>query len=95
MTADEHQRIVEISQLQIHEYFNHYLTDVFPRQIGDIMDAHNGAAVAHEVRIAPLYRTKKQFEKFRWMILGGAAVVGCVGGLLAEHLGAIIKLLLP
>ena len=95
MTPEQHQDTVDIAKLQVHEYFDHYLGEVFPRQISEIMDAHNGAAVAHEVRIAPLYRTKKSFERFRWMILGGAAVAGCLGTLVAEHLGAIIKALLP
>jgi hypothetical protein len=95
MTADEHQRMVDIAQLQVHEYFDHYLTDVFPTQICLIMDAHDKDGLAHETRLAPLYQAKKSFERFRWMILGGAAVVGCLGTLAAEHLGAIIKALLP
>lgn len=95
MTPAEHQAIVDISRLQIHEYFDHYLTDVFPKQIDEIMRAHNQDAEAHQPRIAPLYRTKRQVDRFTWLILGGAAVAGFVGGILAPHLPAILKALLP
>lgn len=95
MTADEHQRMVEIAQLQVREYFDHYLENVFPTQICSIMDAHDKDGRAHDVRIAPLDTMKRSFYRYKWMILGGVAVAGFVGGILAPHIPAIIKALLP
>lgn len=95
MTAAEHQQMVDISRLQVHEYFDHYLTDVFPKQIAEIMQAHNKDAEAHEPRIGPLNSMKRSFYRYKWMILGGVAVLGFVGGVLAPHIPAIIKALLP
>jgi hypothetical protein len=87
--------MVDIARLQVHEYFDHYLTDVFPQQIVGIMRAHNQDAEAHEPRVAPLNRMHRQFTKYKWMVLGGVAVLGFVGGVLAPHIPAIIKALLP
>jgi hypothetical protein len=95
MTAAEHQQMVDIARLQVHEYFDHYLTEVFPTQICSIIDAHDKDGMAHEVRIGPLDTMKRSFYRYKWMILGGVAVLGFVGGVLAPHIPAIIKALLP
>ena len=95
MTPEQHQATMDIADLQVHRYFDHYLSEVFPAQICSIMDAHEKDGRAHETRFAPLYKSRYKVERLWWMILGGAAVVGCLGTLAVEHLPAIIKALLP
>jgi hypothetical protein len=79
MTPAERQEVVDLAQLSIHQYFDHYLTDVFPQQIGHIMGSHEGNATAHEVRFAPLVKSARRFNRIMWTVAGGIAVAGFFG----------------
>ena len=95
MTNSERQAIMDIAELQVNRYFDHYLTDIFPKQMDAIMGGHNQDAEAHEPRFKPLCAAKRRFERFQWMILGGAAVIGAVFGVVASHLPKILEVLVP
>jgi hypothetical protein len=95
MTPAEHQSIMDIAEVQVNRYFDHYLSEVFPQQIERIMNAHNQDAEAHEPRIAPLVKAKRRVDRMIWMVLGGSAVIGCVGTLIVEHLPSLIEALVP
>ena len=89
-SADERQ-VTTISRLQVHEYFDHYLTDVFPQQMDAIIDGHNQDAEAHEPRLGPLVKTQQQFNRLRWVVVGGGAVIGVVSGVIVRYGPIIIR----
>ena len=94
MTPEEHQAVEDIARLNVHVYFDHYLTDIFPRQIKEILGSHNQDAEAHDVRIAPLEKSRRKMTRLVWMILGGSVVVGAIGGVLVEHLPQLFRLMM-
>lgn len=94
MTPAERQVIVDVARLQVHEYFDHYLANVFPRQIDVILAGHNRDAEAHEPRFRPLMRAKQRFDRLIWLVIGGSTVIGAVGGFIASHLPQILKAIL-
>jgi len=96
VTPEEHQATVDIARLHVHEYFDHYLTDVFPAQMERLFRDHNKDSRAHGPRFAfhlATCVTKKRLDRARWMLGGGSAVGGFVVALFAEHLGDIIRLI--
>ena len=96
MNIIERQQVIDLCDLQINRYFDHYLTTVFPHQIEAMFAAHNQDAEAHDPRFEihlDACPTKKRMDKWKWMMLGGSAVAGVVGTLLVEHLGAVIRAL--
>jgi hypothetical protein len=93
MDAKEHQATVDVAKVVVNEYFDHYLTEVFPSQLDRMFQSHNQDAEAHEVRFKVLVKAKRKMDRILWMILGGAAVVSVLGTLLIEHLSAVIKAL--
>jgi hypothetical protein len=94
MNKEDHDRTVEIARLSIHEYFDHYLSDVFPGQMGQLFESHNQDSDAHapqfgiHVKTCP---TRRRVSKALWMIAGGSAVAGALIGLLIDHAGAILR----
>lgn len=69
MNREDRDRTVEMIQLGIHEYFDHYLTDVFPRQMDRCFDAHNSDSEAHKGAI-------QRVNRGGWMIAGMSALIG-------------------
>lgn len=61
-----------VAELVVSRYFDHYLEQVFPRQIQQIMDAHNDSTSAHGGVL-------EQFKKLKWSLMGVAAAGG-IGG---------------
>lgn len=74
MNREDHDRTVELIQLGIHEYFDHYLTDVFPKQMELYLGAHNSDSEAHQGAI-------KKINRGGWMVAGMSALIGFVGAL--------------
>jgi len=93
MNAADRKQVIDISRLQVHEYFDHYLTDVFPQQMDAIIEGHNQDAEAHEPRLSSLVKTQQQFNRLKWVMVGGSAVVGIVSGILLRYGPIIIKAL--
>ena len=95
MTPSEHQQTVDIAQLVVNQYFDHYLTDVFPGQMREMFAAHNQDAEAHEPRLGSLVKMKRQIDRLKWMIAGGSAVAGFVGALIVQHWSQLVQILFP
>jgi hypothetical protein len=93
MTPAQHQESVDIAKVVANEYFDHYLTLVFPGQIEQLFKAHNRDVNAHILLIAPIQKTLSRGKKFVWMVLGGSAVIGTLLGIAVDHAGAILKAL--
>jgi hypothetical protein len=93
MTPAEHQAVVDIARLSCHEYFDHYLTDVFPKQIDRMFDGHNHDVEAHPIQFTTFTKAKRRVDRILWMVAGGSVVVGSVGTLVADHFWAILKVI--
>jgi hypothetical protein len=91
MNKEDHDRTIEIAKLTVHEYFDHYLTDVFPQQTAAIISAHDQDAEAHRPVIIPLQRLKQRVDRVLWMVAGGAAVIGAGAGIFLDHAGDILR----
>jgi hypothetical protein len=83
MTPQEHQAISDLAELRIHEYFDHYLTNVFPGQVGRIMEAHNADVNAHPTQFKTLASVKRKVDRTGWMLAGMSALAGAIGSLAA------------
>jgi hypothetical protein len=86
-----------MARLCVHEYFDHYLTDIFPQQTRALFAAHNQDAEAHDPRFSIHTKncpTARRVDRLKWMIAGGSVVAGATMTLLVEHLPAILKALL-
>ena len=96
LSAAEHQSVVDIADLAVNRYFDHYLSDVFPEQLGRMFSSHNQDAEAH----APRFKiheggceTRRRLDRFVWMVAGGSAVGGFVGSQIVANWSALVKLL--
>jgi hypothetical protein len=97
MNPAEHQAVVDVAKVVVNEYFDHYLTEVWPKQIGIMLSSHNNDALAHDPRFVIHTLTcpmKRKMDHLKWMVAGGAAVAGVAGTLITEHIGAIIRALI-
>lgn len=83
LSESERGQIAEIAELEIRRYFDKYLNEVFPKQIADIMVAHDKAADAHG-------GIRGKFSKLRWTLVGFAAGGGIAGGAGLHHLFSIL-----
>ena len=95
MTPQERQHAIDLIDLQINRYFDHYLTDVFPRQMDRMFASHNRDVEAHPVQFTTIVKTKRRVDRVLWMIAGGSTVIGLIGGLVAGRLPALVKALFP
>jgi hypothetical protein len=77
---------VDIANLAIHEYFNHYLTSVFPQQLDRMFESHNDDVTAHPVAFRELRATAGRVNRWGWMLAGMSALTG-----LAVTVGAIVR----
>lgn len=93
MTPAQHQETVDVAKVVVNEYFDYYLTEVFPQQMDRLFKNHNQDAEAHEPILEPLLRMKKKVDRTFWMITGGVAVVSVLGTLLVENWTAVAKVL--
>ena len=74
LSDDQKQDVVTIAKLTVHEYFDHYLAEVFPKSIQAVMDAHDHNCEAHG-------SVTKRFERFKWLFVGLAFGSGIGGGI--------------
>ena len=88
MTPEDRQQTIDIVNLAIHKYFDHYLTDTFPAQMDRLFDHHNSDTDAHPAPFQALTQTSGRVNRAVWMLAGGSAVIGVIiGGIkLAEIL---------
>ena len=93
MTPDDRQQTVDISQSTVHEYFDRYLTTVFPEQIDRMFEMHNSDMRAHPAHFKALIRTKQKVDRIMWVWIGGSAVAGCLVGLIIKHVPGLLDIL--
>jgi hypothetical protein len=96
MTPAEHQQIMDIAELQVNKYFDHYLTDVFPDQMIRMFGNHNQDAEAHNPRFVVHLKTcptQQRLNKVMWTLAGGSAVVGFGLAIVVRYLPNIVKVL--
>jgi len=74
LSDDQRREVTTIAKLTVHEYFDFYLTDVFPKSIQTVLDAHDHNCAAHG-------SVTKRFERFKWPIIGLAFGSGIGGGI--------------
>lgn len=72
LSDDQRQEVTTIAKLTVHEYFDHYLEEVFPKSITTILDAHDHNCAAHN-------SVAKRFGQLKWL-LTGLAFGGGIGG---------------
>ena len=75
MTSKDHQAVVDIAKVVVNEYFDHYLTEVFPAQLDRLFQSHNDDMKAHPVQFKVLAATKKKVDRATWMIAGMSVLI--------------------
>jgi len=78
VTPEEHQAVLDIAKLAVNEYFDHYLSEVFPRQMDRMFAAHNVDMTSHPEMFTTLFKTKARVDRWTWMIAGMSALIGVV-----------------
>ncbi len=73
LTPAQQEQVRTIAQLEVQTYFNHYLLNVFPKQMDEILDSHNSDVKAH----GGIIRNKFMFVG----LLVGAGFSGGVGAI--------------
>lgn len=76
-------RVDERIELGVHRYFDNYLNNVFPRQINEIMEAHNNNMEAHG-------GVCKKVSKYKWLSIGVLIGLGGLGGAFFERLTGVL-----
>ena len=76
MTPEDHQSVVDVSKVVVNEYFDHYLSDVFPKTLDRLFQAHNDDLKAHPAQMTALFKTKRKVDVWTWMFAGMSALVG-------------------
>ena len=95
MTPEEHQATVDIAKVAINEYFDHYLSEVFPKQMDRMFAGHNSDINAHPEQMTALFKTKKKVDRWTWMFAGMSALFGMVVGFGPVVYGWLQKLTQP
>jgi hypothetical protein len=81
MTSAERQQIMDIAELQVNRYFDHYLTTVFPEQIDRLFNGHNVDIEAHPVQFKMLDGVEQKVNRAAWMIVGMSALISFAGAM--------------
>ena len=76
MTAAERQQVIDIVDLQINRYFDHYLSDTFPKQLDRLFKNHNSDGDAHPAQFKVLSTTSTKVARVTWMVAGMSALLG-------------------
>ena len=75
MTGTERQQMMDIAELAINRYFDHYLTEIFPEQMDRLMQSHNSDGGAHPSQFATLAATSSKVSRATWMMAGMSVLV--------------------
>jgi hypothetical protein len=73
MTDREEMRT--IAELEVHKYFDHYLTDVFPMQVAAFVTSHQNSCP-----------WGKKLNRILWTVVGVSLGLGIGGTISVEHL---------
>jgi hypothetical protein len=96
MNSDDRAEAATIAELEVHKYFDHYLTDIFPRQLADFFEAHNDDSGAHAKQFAthvvecPVI---KRFDRVKWLAIGLLVACSAAGTVSVERLLKVLGLI--
>lgn len=79
MTPADHQEVMDIAEVQVNRYFDHYLSEIFPAQLDRMFAAHNESVEAHPKAFKTLAVVKKKVDRVFWMGAGIAFLVTALG----------------
>jgi hypothetical protein len=85
----DRQEASDIAKLRIHEYFDHYLTDVFPKTVRTVFAAHNQDVAAHQDLLLiheKTCRSSTTIKRWKWMLAGGSLLIGAAGAIGVDRL---------
>lgn len=68
-SESEKQEVKDAAELEVRRYFDHYLENVFPNQVQQMLQAHNLSPDAHG-------GVERRFNKVAWMVAGLAMAGG-------------------
>jgi hypothetical protein len=72
MSPEDLEMIDMRAELKVRRYFDHYLDNVLPKQLKQVVKAHDESSEAHG-GIVP------KFSKFKWLLVGFSLAAGGVG----------------
>lgn len=84
LSPEQIQQIKEIAELEVRRYFDHYLNEVFPRQLKTAIEAHDSDDRAHgsvEIRL----------DRAVWVFVGVALASGGMGALVTRFIDSFPK----
>lgn len=90
------EEISDLAKLRIHEYFDHYLTNVFPKQAKALFASHDADVRAHQDVLLvheKTCRTGTTIKRWKWMIAGAFSLIGIIGTIGVEQLLRVLKVL--
>ena len=78
MDAEDRKETRDISELVVRRYFENYLTNVWPRQLAEVIGAHNKDVAAHaqQIREAVNAETSRFKLWFIGLLIFGGGVSG-------------------
>ena len=68
-STDSNKKMETVAELKVRQYFDHYLTATFPKQVQAMIDAHNSDREAHG-------GVERRFNRLFWMGIGMALATG-------------------
>lgn len=86
----DEQRVHEIAELEVRRYFDKYLQRVFPEQIKALKHHTHVSIETHDADGKAHGGVERRVNRFFWVLMGGAAVIGSGFGALASKVLAFI-----
>lgn len=69
MTTDQ-QTITNLAKLVVHEYFDHYLNEVWPKNEARLVSAMQTAITTHNQDVRAHAGVARRFDRFFWVLIG-------------------------
>ena len=82
----DEQRVHEIAELEVRRYFDKYLQKVFPEQIKALKHHTHLSIEVHDSDETAHGGVERKVNRFFWVLMGGAAVIGSGFGAIASKL---------
>lgn len=86
LNKQQRDEVKDIAELAVRQYFDHYLTEVFPQQV----KAFDQKLRAHDVNVFAHGGIVRRFAKFKYLLIGFAAAGGFIGGAGMERLVGVL-----
>lgn len=76
LDQDEMRQVEQIAELAVRQYFDHYLTDVFPQQVRAIREHTHLMVERHDQSDRAHGSVERRFNRLVWLTAGMAAAGG-------------------